>query len=276
MRTTRYLGARTVTKDDATVLTIMPLFPGESVAGMQIDAYAVALSDEDVSNPLEMNWYGLGLPWTHVLTTTALSLGTLGAQLTTVALWDSLYEQYLLDTSQDGTEYYGGDVDVDPEITLEEEGHIASDEELIDSGPTGPYRWFRREILSRTHVAAGNATVRGGDEFRASPGRQVRTLKQAQILLFGMVRHEIDAETNFNLELDDATAIEAMGLLTLGDYDKVKGFIRSNSGAVGDFIRTVLYGGDSYIEASTMKGTSVKAYCKIKLDVTGPLDRSAA
>lgn len=275
MRTVRFLSGRTITKDDAKVLAIMPVFMGETVVSCMIDAYAVTLSDVDVSNPMEMNWKGLGLPWTHALMASAVAKGTLGAQLTSVALWDSLYEQFLLDTSEDGTEYYGGDVDADPETVTEEESHIAG-EELIDSGPVGPYEWMNREILSRTHVAAGNATTRQGDEFRGEFGGNIKSLAQMQILMFGVVRHEIDQETNFLMEMDDATAIEALGLLALGDYTKVRAYIVGNTGTVGDWIRTALYGGDSFIENSTVTGGDIKAYCKIRLKITGPLDRASA
>lgn len=273
MRVARHMGARTVTEDDATVLAIIPIFPGETIQYLNMDCYAVALSDEDVSNPLEMNWYGLGLSWEHALTSQAIAAALLAAPLTNVAAWDGVYEQMLLDTSQDGAEYYGGDVDADPETLTGEEAHTVGDEELIDSGPTGPYRWFKREILSRTHVAAGNATTRGGDEFRSSPGSKVRNMSATQILMFGMVRHDVAAETNFNLEMDDVTSIQAMALLTMGDYAKVQSRVQGDTGAVGDWMRTVLYGGDSYIEASTLKTGNVKAYCKIEVGMNGPLDR---
>ena len=276
MRVVRFLSGRTVVKDDATVLNIIPVFPGESVAYIQADGYVVALSDSDVSNPNELNWYGIGIPWGHVLSTTGIAKRTLGAQLTSVVLWDNLFEEMMLDTSQDGTEYYGGDVDADPEIvTGEETPGDTSDEELIDSGPTGPYRWFKREVLTRTHVAAGNATTRGGDEFRGSIGGGVRKLNQGQILMFGMVRHEIDAQTDFNVEMDDTDAIQAMALLMMGDYTKITNLVRNNTGTLGDYIRTTLYGGDSFIEASTMVGTSMKAYTKLEVGIIGPLDRNA-
>ncbi len=271
MRRARYLGARSTPGSDAVPLFIAPLFPGETVASLRMSAYGTTLDDNDVSNPSELSWYGIGIPWPIVFATEMAQAGGF-TDFNTVTEWDGLYEQWLLDTSQDGDEHWGGDADVDKEEVTDEETH--SDEELIDSGPIGVYRFFSREVLMRPYAAAGNAVIRFGDDFEALlPSQSFRDIAFGQVLMFGVVRHDVGAETNFNVQLDDTTSREAMGLLMTGDYTKVNAKIAGDTGAVGDFIRTTLFGGDSYVEASTIMATNAKMNVKATLNVNSPLQR---
>ncbi len=271
MRKARYLGARTTPGSDAKPLFIAPLFPGETVSSLRMSAYGTTLSDNDVSNPSELSWYGIGVPWPIVFATNMAASGAF-TDFNINTEWDTLYEQWLLDTSQDGGEHWGGDADLDKEEVTGEETH--SDEELIDSGPIGVYRFFSREVLMRPYAAAGNNLIRFGDDFEALlPESEFRDISFGQVLMFGVVRHDVTAETNFNVQLDDATSREAMGLLMTGDYTKVQAKIAGDTGAVGDFIRTTLFGGDSYIEASTIMATSAKMGVKATLQVNTPLQR---
>ena len=237
-----------------------------------MSCYAAALTDEDVSNPSELNWYGIGIPWEIFHATDMLAKATVPSY-TGVADWDSLYEMWLLDTSQDGSEHWGGDVDLDPEVVTGEETLVGAGEELLDSGPIGVYSWFKREILLRPYAAAGNAVIRFGDDFEA---RQTgfKNPGMGQVIMFGCVRHAVgDTQVDFNVEFDDVVSIEAMGLLMGGDYARINQMIQGNTAALGDFVRTVLFGGDSYIEASTMKEPSVKVYVKASIMIESPLQR---
>ncbi len=278
MRKARYLGARSTPGSDAVPLFLAPLFPGESVAGLRLSAYGTTLTDSDVSNPNELSWYGIGIPWAIVHATNLYLEDAIGT-LDTVAKWDSLFEKWLLDTSQDGDEHWGGDVDVDPERTTEEEsgedtGTPSAGEELIDSGPIGIYRWFSREVLMRPYSAAGNSTIRFGDDFEASlPGAAFKRAAFGQILMFGVVRHDVGTETNFNVELDDDNSREGMGIMMSGDYSRVRAKIEGDTGTVGDYIRTTLFGGDNYVEASTIVADTAKMNVKATLYVDSPLQR---
>ena len=270
MRVVRHGSGRTIATEDAKLLTLMPIFPGESVKSVEGSCYAACLTDVDVSNPPELNWWGITVPWQIIFATTMLAGSHAMANLDTVAAWDALYEMYLLDTSQNGDEKWGGDVDTDPEGVSTEEGH--DDEELIDSGLIGIKRFFRRETLLQPYAAAGNDTIRFGDGFYFNtpvkgPG------SMGGVLMFGCVRHDIQVETNFNLELDDVTAIEAIGLLMAGDYTKIRAMIKGNAAALGDYIRTTLFGGDAFIEASTYTDPSLKAYSKVVAFIETPLQR---
>ncbi len=276
-RRARYLGARTTPGSDAVPLFIAPLFPGETVSSLRISAYGTTTTDSDVSNPNELSWYGIGIPWAIVHATELLTGGGLSG-FGSVAAWDTMYEKWLLDTSQDGDEHWGGDVDADAEEITDEEGHgvggPTDGEELIDSGPIGVYRFFSREVLMRPYAAAGNAVIRFGDDFEAFlGGQEFQRAAYGQVLMFGVVRHDVGTETNFNVELDDATSQEGMGLMLAGDYTKVNAKIAGDTGVVGDYIRTTLFGGDSYVEASTIVSDSAKMNVKATLTVDSPLQR---
>lgn len=250
----------------------MPLFPGESVDKLMIDCIATGLSDTDVSNPIELNWMGLAIPWDILNMLDPIADGT-QPDFSTVAQYDSAFDQMLRNADETDSELFGGDVDGDSESTTTEESH--SEEDLISDGPIGPYIFLRQEVLARVHAAAGNATVRHGDEFRMMlSGKRFKKFPMGQLLMFGMVRYAgATTETNFNLELDDITAIQTMALLRSGQLARIQQKIATDTSAAGDWLRTVLFGGDNFIEASTLVSTSVKAYFKGRLHISGPLSR---
>lgn len=139
----------------------------------------------------------------------------------------------------------------------------------------GPYIYFRQASLGRPYAAAGNDSIRFGDDFRANlPGSSFKAASWGQLIMFGMVRYESDTtETNFNIEKDDATSIRALALLKGGDYARISQKIATDTSAFGDWIRTVLFGGDNYLEASTLVNTTVKTYTLLEPHIRGPLSR---
>lgn len=271
-RTVKHVGARTVADDSSKVLALVPLFLGETVDKIKLDCYAAGLQDTDVSNPILMEWVGLAIPWPIVAIADEVASGA-QADFSTVADFDQLFHQFLLSADEDGSEYYGGDVDLDPEETTLDDDAPAEDE-LIDGGMIGSYVWHRQAVLGRPYAAAGNDTIRFGDDFRAvKDSRSFKKASYGQLLLFGMVRNKVATETNFNIQKDDATSIRAQALLKGGDYARIRQKIATDTSAFGDWIRTVLFGGDQYVEASTLVTTSVKAYALMDTHISGPLSR---
>lgn len=272
MRIVKHLGARSVPADDSKVLMLVPLFPGEKLVRAEISGYFASGDDSAIDQPGELNWYGLTVPWQLVFATKLLDSGGSASEPGTVGDWDILFRQWLKGADDD---YWGGDVDADPEEIADEEGHDLAGtdaEELIHSGPIGPYLWYTREALMEPLAAEGNTIIRFGDVFRSvTKGQGGHAM--GSVAIFGMVRFEHAAETNFNVEFDDATSREAMGLLLAGDYTKVNAMVHGNTGALGDYLRTVLYGGDNYIEADTLKGPAGKAVVKGRFVIDGPLSR---
>lgn len=270
MRVTKYIGARSCAADESKVLMLVPTFPGETVKNIKLSCYAAAGGASAIDQPDELNWYGIQVPWQLALTTPMLG-GGVPSVLTGVPEYDALYKLWLRGAT--GDERFGGDANDDKEEVAGDEGHGATQpEELIESGPIGVTKFFTREVLTTPMAAEGTQTIRFGDQFSANTG-PVPTAALGSILLFGMVRFEGGANTEFNVEMDDADAREAFGLLMGGDYTKVKNMIAGNTAALGDIIRTVLFGGDNYIEADTLKEDSMKAYVKAVVAIDGPLDR---
>lgn len=260
VRVVRHLGSRSCPADEAKVLMLVPTFPGEKLKSITLDGYFASGADSAIDQPGELNWYGISVPW-QILMVTDMIVGGPPSLMATVATFDQHFRQWLKGGDD---EYWGGDVDADPEEIAGEESHDTTGttaEELINSGPIGIQKWFVRERLMRPLAAEGNTVIRFGDAFEAHINR-ISNPSFGALHMFGMVRQEFAAETNFNVELDDATSKEAMGLLMAGDYTKVGAMVEGNTAALGDYLRTVLYGGDNYIEADTLKGPAGKAHVK--------------
>ncbi len=269
MRVVKHLGARSCPVDAVRVLMAVPTFPGEKVSHVRMSAYFASGDDQSIDQPGELNWYGLSVPWGQVFATNLIVGGTPGL-LSSVADIDELYGRWLRSANESIDQYYGGDVDSDPEEVAGEEAHTS--EELIDSGPIGVHRWFAREPVMQPFAAEGNNVIRFGDSFSGVISK-VPVATMGSLLLFGIVRFEVNAITNFGVELDDAVSREALGLLMSGDYSKVMARVEGDTGTVGDFLRTILYGGDNYIEADTLKGPAGKAVVKAQFVIDGPLGR---
>lgn len=269
-RTVKFIGARSCPEDDEKVLMVIPTFPGEKIVSGRIHGYFASGDASAIDQPGECNWYGLSLPWQLAFATPLLHAGAAVETLGTVGSYDALYTRWLKDAEADGGEVYGGDVDSDPETTTDEEGHVA--EELIDSGPIGVFKWFSREVLMAPFAAEGNTVIRFGDSFSAQVSN-IPAHGMGALNLFGMVRYQADAETNFNIEFDDTTSREGMGLLLAGDYTKVDAKVQGDTSALGDFLRTVLYGGDNYVEADTLKGPAGKAIVKASFYIESAMQR---
>lgn len=270
MRIVKHLGSRSCPEDAAKVLVAVPYFPGEKFRSISMDCYFASGDSSAIDQPGEVNWYGITVPWGHVFSTAMLDAGADPDVFVNPAAIDKLYTQWLRAVDEGTAERWGGDVSDDPETTSGEEGHV--NEELLDSGPIGVHQWFSREVLMRPMAAEGNTVIRFGDSFSTrtkAPGHAL-----GGILLMGMVRFSPDVQTEFNVEFANANAKEMMGLLMLGDYTKVKAMIEGDTSTKGDFLRTTLFGGDTYIESNTLKGPAGKAHIKAKFVIDSPISRS--
>lgn len=270
MRVVKHLGSRACPADDSKVLLLVPTFPGEKVKSVSMSAYFACGGDSGIDQPSEVNWVGLFIPWSTLWATDLVVTGGSTVTFSDVAHFDELFKQWVLETGGDGSEYFGGDVDADPEGVAGEEEH--ADEELLHSGPIGPVQWFRREVIMRPYAAEGLGAIRFGDDFSARLNRLPST-GYGGLHMFGLVRHEHAAETNFNIELDDAVSKMGMGLLMAGDYTKVQAMVEGNTAALGDYLRTVLWGGDNYIEADCLKGEPGKGHVKAAFVIETALSR---
>lgn len=270
-RLVKHIGGRSTPEDDTKVLMAVPFFPGEKIKSVNMNCYFASGDASAIDQPGEINWYGITVPWSLYFATPMIVGGLSPASMGGADDVDLLYARWLHDVADDGGEVFGGDVDSDPELTEGEASHAV--EELIDSGPIGVKKWFSREVIMQPFAAEGNTVIRFGDSFSATPtGIQSHNL--GGLLLFGVVRFQADVETQFNVELDDATSREGMGLLIGGDYTKVKAKIEGDTSSLGDYIRTVLFGGDNFIENNTLKTQAGKSYVKASIFIESPISRS--
>lgn len=268
-RLVKALGARSCAADEAKVLMAMPFFPGERIMNLNLSAYFASGDASAIDQPGECNWYGLTIPWSLVWATNMLDLGDTPSVLGTAPAIDQLFTQWLRDIDEDSGETFGGDVDSDPELS---EGEATHEDELLNSGPIGVHKFLSREVIMTPLAAEGNTVIRFGDSFYTSTG-PIAGAAMGGLLLLGMVRFASTAETNFNVELDDATSREAMGLLISGDYTKVKAKVEGDTSALGDYLRTVLFGGDNFIEADTLKDPAGKAVIKASVFIESAISR---
>lgn len=269
MRQVKHMSGRSCPADDAKLLAVIPTFPGERITSMRMSAYAASGDDESIDQPGEMNWYGIAIPWAIVWATNLLT-NALVSSMDTVPKYDTLFEQWVRSASEAADKYWGGDADVDPEDQAVEEG--AGEDALIDSGPIGVHKWFSREKLLIPMAAEGNNVIRFGDEFQATLSNLPK-LAFGGLHLFGVMRSEHAAQTTFNVLFDDAVSREGLGLLLSGDFDRVEAKIQGDTAVLGNFIRTVLFGGDYYAEADTLKGMALKCYVKLVATIDSPISR---
>lgn len=272
IRVVKHLGSRSCPADDAKALILVPTFPGEKILSVRMSAYFASGDDSSIDQPSELNWYGISVPWSLLFTTDLLNAGAAVEDAGDVSDFDSLFEMWLRSATEAADQYYGGDVDADPESKPDDEGHGSGGEELIYSGPIGVHKWFEREVVMQAFAAEGNNVIRFGDGFNGVVNR-VPVSNLGSLIIFGIVRSEHAAETNFNVELDDATSKEGLGLLIAGDYTTALSLVNNDTGNLGDYIRTVLYGGDNYIEADTLQGAAGKATVKAKFVISTKLGR---
>lgn len=220
-----------------------------------------------------MNWYGITIPWQLAFTAPLVRSTPAGPHtLATDNDYEQLYETFVRasDTGQADI-YWGGDVDADPTEGQPEEQYDPSDPRM-NQGPIGIQCWFRREVIMRPFASEGNNVIRFGDEFEAklsrSPGAAMGGL-----IMFGVVRFEHAAETNFNITMDDDDSEEILGLLMSGDYSRIQHIAQGDTSARGDFLRTILWGGDHYVEADTLKGPAAKATVKAVYKISSPISK---
>lgn len=274
IRVVRHIGAREVESTEALPLVIIPYGAGERLRNLRIDAYAASEAENTVGEAPEVNWAVIDVPWSVLLTHATLGGAGGTADLDTAAEWDTMFRNLLLEYGTDGNEYYGGDpdqaggADVVPEPGLS--GESGDDEPAITRsiGPSGVMRLFAREVLMRPLLAEGSGAVRWFDEFNvAIKGRALR--ESGGCVLAGVVRYETPAETNFSAEWS-ADMSKGLRALIGGDMQRVQEYIQNDTGAVGDRLRTMLFGGDNYVEANTLKELAVKAYMKVWCAVETP------
>lgn len=289
----RFITGRNTEPDKATCLAVIPVATGETLSQIYVTGHAVTRgtgfggivgsSSSYQDQPGEINWYGIYVPWTIASTYNAATpQGAPDAVLDSADDWDRLFKLLMFEWESDGNEYYGGDADADKlpasgQQPSKDDGTGVAEDELsqrtepvgpgapgTDSskGPVGISRFFSREVYMLPFGSDGDGKTRFGDQLgeltlpvnRSGPG----------FALLGVVRYTIAAETNFNWEVATNNQARVYGrqIFVGGDLTRMQRYIEKDTGDTGDWLRTMMFGGDSFIEADTIKELPAKSFVK--------------
>ena len=284
-RVVRHLGGRTVNADSAKVLAAVPVFPMEQAQYIQCSAYMATRADSFPDQPNEINWKVLAVPWSFAMTHNSWGSNTTAAYapLQDAAAFDDLYKDLIFETGTDGNEWYGGESDATGQTVSDEVPPVdaatddgdgtTGDEPIISYGPSRLTVAFSREILCGVQTAEGEGKVRWGDFFNTQIGLQGTNSSDGTLLLFGVHRYTVGAETNFGIELNQGDVANPFSQLQQGNIGLIQQRINSDTANAAQWLRTTLFGGDNYIEADTMKSDPAKAYVKLMCGIETPYKR---
>lgn len=280
IRMPRFMVARNVNADSAKVGLILPIYTHEVLQKLYIDVKCMTrgtglggvvgtpTSYSDQYN--EINWHILYVPFS-VWSTNMNAQRTGYAPPRNEDDLDQLFRRLLFEWEANGNEYYGGDYDGDPltfnrEDDTEGGSATESTDEPNDSvaergsfGPTGIVRLLGREVWMQNMVSDGDGKARQGDEFMVDLPMM---LPGPGYILGGAVRYEHATQDNFNVTDISAAQVPAEAMLLGGDMMRVQAHIEKDSTVMGDWMRTILFGGDAYIDDDTVKGEAAKMYWK--------------
>lgn len=279
-RVFRAIGARSVSADDGVVLVACPIWPGETVKWIRIDAVSLAGS-ASAYKLAELNWRGLIVP--------SADIGVGGMDLTAglesdadfTTTIDTTFKRYTMQPEALANQVYGGDVNLE-----------ASEEEAIPGyADMARFRrrgniddWFRREILMRPYGNTGTAYLQS-DMFNTLVSKNMHR-RIPSFLLFGALRFEHEADTNFNWEnvqsftsqsasfgihsmIWDPEFVEA----NLEDFPRLTAPTAVEGPQGGAMLAQVLRG-DNYVEADRMEDSAAYTFTKVQIGIDTPIRAS--
>jgi len=261
VRTVRHLGARSIPGDNAKPLALIPFYTGEDLRAFRIDAYACSTNSFPADIVAEMNWVVMAVPWHILLSHTTEDFQGATQWIDSSAEWDATFKMLAFELGTDGNEFYGGEGlqgtedDVTPAAMEDPQTSGDPDESWTDpsGGPSGIKQLYRREVFLRPGVAESNEDVRHFDEFNITVEGKTG-FQNGGLIIIGAVRYELTKEeTNFNISWTYPER-KAIGPMVGGDFSRVQAIIDQDVSERGDQTRTMLFGGDNYIETNTTSG----------------------
>ena len=285
VRVIRELGAvGQVNADEARLVAPpIPYFPGEGLRHLYVDAYCAARGSDAIDQPSEVNWKIMDVPMRIVMTMKSSNPGDSPGMPQNPGDWDAVFRHLMFEYGTDGNVAYGGDIDSAGLTTVPAPDQVVDDSDggsdapALESadksaalnrgtkGPVGVLNRFSREVLCRPILAEAADTVRFGDEFTFDAHYGGMTVMDTRFLLVGMIRYEHAVNSHYNTSYGaaDSEVARSLNMLTGMDMDRVRAIIKTDTGRLGDVMRTILFGGDTRIEQDTLKGAAVKPYVKI-------------
>lgn len=238
-RRPQHVGSRLMlSTDESKCLAAQAILPGETVISCRIDALATTKdSAANFDQPPVFTWMGLFVPWTLALD---------NESITSVEL-DGFFSSYFSEGA--GMDRLGGETAYSTDnLAYEGYGDLGTSE-----------LWFIRQRIGRP-VPVGKDTLdnddaRFFDEFSTNVSKRLH-FPTAGWFLFGVRQFSMAAQTNFGVEnLDDS--VDASVLLDVYSGNE------EDAGGNGLAAATVLFGGDNYIEADSLKNLDVRAHALV-------------
>ena len=294
IRMQRFITGRNAPADNAKALFVAPVWTRETLRSVSLDARIITRgagfggetgnAGSYPDQPPEVNWHILFVPW-HIWITHHASADASGrhpadavSEVAGANEIDRLFKNLLFSWESTGSEYYGhSDADADPldftQAQESESGTVTGDTANTALaargalGQLGIVRLFGREVWMDAYTSDGDGKTRFTDSVEA---RFDASLAGPGFVIGGVVRYNMQGETNFNAEITNANRRYARNILVSGDMTRVEGHILNDTGDIGDYIRTVLFGGDTFLESDTAKEPDAKAYAKGVVTVETP------
>ena len=271
VRSVRHWGARKVDMDKSLPLSIIPYFISETPLLIRGTLLASSRWEFSCDRIAEVNWHIISVPWNIILMmNTAGNLYDYSSvsSLDEATEWDTIYRSMVYEYGTSGAEFYGGsptqgdDVDALGAIGEGSSSAEGSDEGLLSVqsriGPMGVVVAYTRETLltpKPIHDERGDNNSVSQWTDRVSFNIRLPAMSTSGGCIFiGCTRFKDSATlTNFGVQME-APEHNQMGALIAGDYTRVQSTIMNNQGTEGDYVRTLLFGGESYIEGGLTPG----------------------
>lgn len=265
MRRVRHIGARTVDGSTGlapTALALLPVLRGERLGRLQVEWYGATQADEP---PEQVSLCGLFVGYVPGLILTQETLTTAKFEI-------DIYEKLLGDAIGNKARYGG-----EPNDAADEDEWMGEDQIRVITGAR--LMWSRVE-LTDTRVTGGNGatgvfvsgsgtnTVEGKQGFMARTRLRGGYFPVSGYIAVGYYQPQVGAQTTFGVtEMDDQITLDelASALVNQGqtqDSDTAK-------------IQELLFGGDNYIEADTLKDFDGRIYARVDATFYGGVTERA-
>lgn len=259
MRIVRHIGARTFDGDTGNsigLLVAMPVFRGERIRWIEGEFYGATQADEPPEQPSLQGMFVGYLPG-MIFEDRALSTATIEQEIGDKLLGDAIQNK----------QFYGG-----------EPNDSAEDVEWMEGDQvrqfTGARVLWRKVTMTDVRLAGGLAgvgtQVSGSGTFTAEGKQAFREKFRIRggfipvqgMIVMGHYAPRVTAQTTFGVtELDSQMTIDEV----------IQGLMRTDVTADSDEAKLaeLVYGGDNYIEADTLKDFDGRVYCRASAGFSG-------
>ena len=285
----RFMGGRTVNKSEAKALVVIPLFKFEEPMSMELywRCMSVNAGTRTPTQPLEYNMDVIALPWHLCEGFEALtgSVSTTSSIIANDTDWDDLYEHYAFSIGTDAR-YYGGEVgsvpssgsetDESEESSSAESGGFLPNRSILESyPPSDAVSLFRAEPICRIMTAEASNQVRWGDEGRIVIDCSPATFgAQGGALIIGFRRYAPNDSPNDDFGINISSQLRPVfEQLKSGMVKLIVERIRDGATDVDDWLRTMLFDGDTNIESNTWEDEDMIFNTKGRVSVQTPYER---